>query len=59
MKLIYRAQILDYVPPTPQPYRKPRTLNWRFRVPGETYGENIPIQPYRKPLALNWRFQVG
>ncbi len=60
MKLIYRAQLLEYTPAPAQPYRKPCALNWRFQAPGETYGNETPlVAPYRRPQALNWRFQLA
>ncbi len=58
MQLIYRGHVYDYTPSKPQPYIKPRALNWRFHAPGETYGEKISSQPYLKPRAINWRFQM-
>lgn len=59
MQLIYRGHIYDYTPSEPQPYVKPRALNWRYRVSGETYEPAIAPQPqtYVKPRALNWRYQ--
>jgi hypothetical protein len=54
MKLIDRAQIFDVTPDAPQP----DALNWRYRVPGETYGDqrrSVPI--YQAPRAINWRFR--
>lgn len=60
MKLIYRAQICEYSPRPTMPYRKPYAINWRFQVPGETYGDTlIPVLPYRQPRAINWRFQIA
>jgi hypothetical protein len=60
MKLIYRAQIIEFTTPAVQPYQKPRALNWRYQVAGETYN-NTPLdrQPYRQPRALNWRFRLA
>lgn len=57
MQLIYRGHIYDCTPSEPQPYAKPRALNWRYRVPGENYELGIASQPYVKPRALNWRYQ--
>jgi hypothetical protein len=59
MQLIYRGHIYDYTPSAPQPYVKPRALNWGYYIPGETYEPTIPSQsqPYLKPRALNWRYQ--
>jgi hypothetical protein len=31
-KLIYRGQSFDYVPLPPQPYCKPRAMNWRYEM---------------------------
>lgn len=58
MQLIYRGNIYNYTPAPVRPYQKPYALNWRFRVPGETYGEQ-PLSKliYRQPHAINWRFR--
>lgn len=56
MILIYRGQIFESTPPSVKPYRKPRALNWRYQVPGETYGDTGICAPYRKPRAINWRY---
>ncbi len=59
MQLIYRAQVFNVAPREPQPYVKPHALNWRFRAPGEVYGDESSIPPvYVAPRALNWRFQM-
>ncbi len=59
MKLIYRANILEYTPRPVQPYVKPNALNWRFQPPGSKFEcTPRPIQPYAKPRAMNWRFQL-
>lgn len=58
MRLIYRAQMLEYTSAPVQPYCKPHALNWRFQAPGETYGnETLVMPPYQRPRAINWRFQ--
>ncbi len=57
MRLIYGGQTFEYTPPF-KPYRKPRALNWRYQVPGETYGDTRICAPYRKPRAINWRYLV-
>lgn len=60
MKLIYRAQILKYIPRALQPYCKPHALNWRYQTPGETYsGTPRAASVYHKPRAINWRFQMA
>jgi hypothetical protein len=59
MKLIYRAQTFDYMPRLGLQYQKPYALNWRYQVPGETYGDTpISIRPYEAPRALNWRYRL-
>ena len=32
VKLIYRGYEVHHMPPAPQPYRKPRAMNWRFEI---------------------------
>jgi len=59
MQLIYRGHSYNYTPATPQPYVKPRALNWRYQVPGETYEGAIAPEPYIKPRAINWRYQLA
>lgn len=59
MQLIYRANTYNYTLAEPQPYIKPRALNWRFHAPGEIYDCSITTQPYIRPRALNWRFQTA
>lgn len=60
MKLIYRAQIIEFTPPPVRRYQKPRALNWRYQVPGETYNSiSVVIPPYCQPRALNWRFRLA
>ena len=58
MILIYRGEIFKKsTPPSIQPYRKPRALNWRFHAPGETYDNtSISALIYSQPRALNWRY---
>jgi hypothetical protein len=57
MQLIYRGNIYDYTPAEPKSYVKPRALNWRYRVTGESY-EFAPVsEPYIQPRAINWRYQ--
>lgn len=59
MQLIYRAQNFEHAPIPVMPYRKPRALNWRFQVPGETYDvTSIPVPLYCQPRAINWRFRM-
>lgn len=59
MKLIYRAQTLNYTPATTT-YHKPNALNWRYQIPGETY-ENQPKigLSSSKSHAINWRYQLA
>lgn len=59
MQLIYRANIYNCTLAEPEPYLKPRALNWRFHAPGEIYDGSITTQPYIKPRSLNWRFQTA
>jgi hypothetical protein len=35
LKLFYRGQTFDMMPPAPQPYHKPRAMNWRFTMLAE------------------------
>lgn len=39
MKLIYRANILEYTPRSVQPYIKPRAMNWRFQLAAAMHSE--------------------
>jgi hypothetical protein len=59
IRLIYRGVSFPYSPPTPKPYRKPRAVNWRYQIPGETCAapEAPIVLSYRKPRAVNWRYQ--
>lgn len=59
IQLIYRGESFPYFPPAPKPYKTPRAINWRYRVPGETYSETeAPTAlSYRKLRAVNWRYQ--
>lgn len=59
MHLIYRGQIYPYTPTAPEPYVKPRALNWRFQAPGESYETTSVPQPYVKPRAINWRYRLA
>ena len=45
---------------TNQAYEKPGVLNWRYRIPGESYATSLS-QPrnYCPPKAINWRYQVS
>lgn len=38
VKLIYRGQNFDIMPPVLQPYRQPRAMNWRFAMIAEYHG---------------------
>ncbi len=59
MQLIYRGQVLDYDSLSTQPYRKPRALNWRYQIPGETYeNKSIPPSSHRQFRGINWRYQM-
>jgi len=58
MILIYGGHIFEYTPPAVKPYRKPRALNWRYQVPGETYGDTGISAPYSQPRAINWRYRM-
>jgi hypothetical protein len=60
MKLIYRGYTYEHGARALQPYRKPRSLNWRFCAPGETYGDtNAAESVYARPHALNWRYVMA
>lgn len=63
IKLIYRANIFERTLAPERPYRQPRAINWRFRVPGKNYdltpaSELLPLRHYGQARAVNWRFQV-
>jgi hypothetical protein len=38
VKLTYRGQTFDIMPPAPQPYRKPRAMNWRLEMIAQYHG---------------------
>ncbi|HEY9642451.1 MAG TPA: hypothetical protein V6C57_18335 [Coleofasciculaceae cyanobacterium] len=60
MQLIYRGEIVAVSSPTAPAYRKPRALNWRYQIPGETYGESQTAAfVYQTPRAINWRWQYA
>ncbi|MFB2877650.1 hypothetical protein [Floridanema aerugineum] len=59
MQLIYRGHIYNYTPAAPKPYVKPRALNWRYQVAGETYQAKAETTQYVKPRAINWRYQMS
>ncbi|NJO39445.1 MAG: hypothetical protein HC769_08960 [Cyanobacteria bacterium CRU_2_1] len=60
VKLIYRAQILEYSPRSIRSVRKPPALNWRYRVAGEAYGETLePTSHYFRSSVVNWRYQMA
>jgi len=58
MILIYKGETFEYTPPSVKPYRKPRALNWRYQVPGETYEATGICAPYSQPRAINWRYRM-
>jgi hypothetical protein len=59
MLLIYRGHTFHISPRSPQPYRKPFALNWRYQAPGESYGDEVRALPvYKAPRAINWRWRV-
>lgn len=58
MQLIYRGHIYNYTPAAPKPYVKPRALNWRYQIAGETYQPRAKTTQYVKPRVLNWRYQM-
>lgn len=55
--LIYRGYVYQHEILAQQPYQKPYGLNWRYRAPGESYGEVSKMSTYRQPRAINWRYQ--
>ncbi|MGJ5674127.1 MAG: hypothetical protein ACR9NN_11025 [Nostochopsis sp.] len=64
IKLIYRANIFEYIPTPKRSYRQPRAVNWRFRIPGKNYefapsDELLPLRHYGKARAVNWRFKIS
>lgn len=56
MQLIYRGHAYSYES-TNLILIKPRALNWRYQVPGQTCEVETPCRPARAPLAINWRYQ--
>ncbi|MFB2896187.1 hypothetical protein ACE1CI_25025 [Aerosakkonemataceae cyanobacterium BLCC-F50] len=59
MQLIYRGHTYNYTPAAPKAYVKPRALNWRYQVAGETYEPTSESIKYVKPRAINWRYQMS
>lgn len=60
MQLIYRGYSCAHTPRAIQPYCKPRALNWRYQISGETYEAfSRPISAYCCPRAVNWRYQTS
>ncbi len=64
IKLIYRANIFEFIPTSERSYRQPRAVNWRFRIPGKNYefapsDELLPLRHYGKARAINWRFKIS
>jgi hypothetical protein len=58
VKIICRNVIYTCTVAPSRPYRQPRALNWRYRVPGKTYDRSANLEPeYHKPRAINWRWQ--
>lgn len=41
VKLFYRGQTVDIMPSAPQPYRKPRAMNWRFTMLAEYHEQRV------------------
>lgn len=59
MQLVYRAQAVSFTP-GPQCSIRPRVINWRYQVAGETVepvGVSASFQP-GLPAAINWRYQL-
>ena len=57
MLLIYRGHVFNASIRSPQPYRKPIALNWRYCVSGDSYGDEVRAIPaYKSPRAINWRW---
>ncbi len=60
MQLIYHGQVFNYTPALAQPDVTPQAVNWRFQIPGASYGEKPPVRYVsREPRAVNWRFRIG
>jgi uncharacterized lipoprotein YddW (UPF0748 family) len=59
MQLIYRGHTYNHTPAAPKAYVKPRALNWRYQVVGETYEPISESIKYVKPRAINWRYQMS
>jgi hypothetical protein len=59
MKLIYLGQAFECPARTPQTYRKPYAVNWRYQIPGEVYGEGTPPSSIdSSSKVISWRWQV-
>jgi hypothetical protein len=60
VKIICRHIVYNCIVAEPRPYKKPRALNWRYQVPGETYNQSVNLdRQYQKPRAINWRWQTN
>jgi hypothetical protein len=59
MRLIYLGHTFHRSSSTPQNYRKPYAVNWRYQVPGQVYGGKVPHNStYSIPRVISWRWQI-
>ena len=58
MKLIYRGETFEYTPIHFKTIRKPRAVNWRYRVSDEL-SNNAESAPaiHSQAGVVNWRWQ--
>jgi hypothetical protein len=59
MQLIYRGQTFNYTPAPAPSNRRPRAVNWRYQVEGDSIGEmSAPSAKSACSLAINWRYRA-
>jgi hypothetical protein len=63
MQLIYREHSYSYTATHAQPVYQPRTINWRYRLPGTAQIAMLPVHTattdrFVLPRAINWRYQI-
>ncbi|HEY9619882.1 MAG TPA: hypothetical protein V6C78_05915 [Crinalium sp.] len=58
MLLIYRGETFEYTPNRPKAIRKPRAVNWRYRV-SEKLSDDVESTTtmYSRAGVVNWRWQ--
>lgn len=59
MQLIYGANTYQLKSTEPKPQTIPYALNWRYRIPGQSYGaRKILYSASIDHRAINWRYQL-